>query len=503
MSTSAHSPAAADPSRPVRLPHRSRQGIVLGLDAWQLIFLALAAVAALIGVNRFGPPGLLYAAPVFIPLAVTALVRIHGLSAPKLLSLWLSKQVRHGAAATAHRYRPERPRLTGTLNLPGVRASVQLWQTEGMATVYHPHERTVSVTAELEVQGFLMKDAPERAELAQAWSPVLAALTQRRGIKRVTLQERTTRTTIRPARDRYEEASRRRLVDPASRAAENYRNVLDGSERFAVGHRNYLTLTLDLVAQGAQLKALGGGRQAIQALAAVEASNLAEALRAAKITVRAWLSPRQVAELARATFDPDAIPMLRNRADEQAGVDPAGIGPMYLEEPRGKNGIVMTDSAVHTTMWIHEWPRADAPVGFLTPLVFARHPVSNEAVTHILSIVAAPVPVGRALKQIRDEKKVWRGNERLRAKRNAHGSVVDEADWLALEQREEELVAGHGEFSYGAYLTVSASDEAELEQAIAGARNALSVVGMEAQILYCQQAEALLVNALPLGLGMK
>jgi len=26
---------------------------------------------------------------------------------------------------------------------------------------------------------------------------------------------------------------------------------------------------------------------------------------------------------------------------------------------------------------------------------------------------------------------------------------------------------------------------------------------MEAQILYCQQAEALMVNALPIGLGMK
>jgi HPt (histidine-containing phosphotransfer) domain-containing protein len=72
-----------------------------------------------------------------------------------------------------------------------------------------------------------------------------------------------------------------------------------------------------------------------------------------------------------------------------------------------------------------------------------------------------------------------------------------------LEQREQELVAGHGEFSYGAYLTVSADDEQSLEQAIAGARNALSVVGMEAQVLYCQQAEALLINALPLGLGMK
>jgi len=501
MSATSHNPA--DSTRPVRLPRRSRQGIVLGLDGPQLVFLTAAAVVVLIGVNRFGPTGLLYSAPLYLLLGVVALVSTHGLSAPRMAGLWLSKQLRTATGATAHRFRPERARLDGTLNLPGTRASVQLWEVDGMASIYHPHERTVSITAELEVQGFLMKDAGERLELAQQWSPVLAALTQRPGIKRVTLQERTTRTTIRPSRDQYEQASRKRLVDPSSPAAINYGEVLDNSEQFAVGHRNYLTLTLDLVALGAQLKALGGGKQAIQALSAVEAGNLAEALRTAKITVRSWLSPRDVAELARTTFDPESIPMLRNRSNDRAGVDPVGIGPMYLEEPKGRNGVVHTDSAVHTTMWIHEWPRSDAPVGFLAPLVFARHPVTNEAVTHILSIVAAPVPVGRALRLIREEKKVWRGNERLRARRGTQGSIVDESDWLALEQREQELVAGHGEFSYGAYVTVSADDEQTLEQAIAGARNALSVVGMEAQILYCQQAEALLVNALPLGLGMK
>lgn len=493
----------ADPARPVRLPRRSRQGIVLGLDGWQVVFLVAAGAALLIGVNRFGPPGLLYAAPVYLGLGVTALITVQGLSAPRMLGLWLSKQVRHGAGATVHAYRPERAHLAGTLNLPGTRASVQLWDVDGLACAYHPPERTASITAELEVNGFLMKDAHERLDLAQQWSPVLASLTQRPGIKRVTLQERTTRTTIRPSRDHYDAASRQRLVDPDSPAAANYQEVLDGAERFAVGHRNYLTVTLDLVALGAQLKALGGGKKAVQALAAVEAGNVVEALHAAKITVRRWLDSRDVAELARTAFDPASIPVLRNRPAEQTGVDPAAIGPMYLEEPRGRNGVVHTDSAVHTTMWIHEWPRQDAPVGFLAPLVFARHPVSNEAVTHIFSIVAAPVPVGRALRQIRDEKKVWRGNERLRAKRGTHGSISDEADWLSLEQREQELVAGHGEFSYGAYLTVTADTEDELEQAVAGARNALSVVGMEAQILYCQQAEALLVNAIPLGLGMK
>lgn len=348
-----------------------------------------------------------------------------------------------------------------------------------------------------------MKDAAERLDLAQQWSTVLAALTQRPGIKRVTLQERTTRTTIRPAREHYQQASRGRLVDPTGPAATNYSEVLDNSEQFAVGHRNYLTLTLDLIALGNQLKALGGGKQAVLSLSVIEAGNLGEALRTAKITVRSWLSPREVAELARTTFDPESIPMIRNRSTDQPGVDPVAIGPMYLEEPKGRNGLVHTDSAVHTTMWLHEWPRSDAPIGFLAPLVFARHPVTNEAVTHILSIVATPVPVGRALRQIREGKKVWRGNERLRARRGTHGSIVDEADWLALEQREQELVAGHGEFEYGAYLTVTADTEESLEQAIAGARNALSVVGVEAQVLYCQQAEALLVNALPLGLGMK
>lgn len=497
------SQSPADPARPVRLPHRSRQGIVLGLDGAQLLVLAAAASVVLIAVNRFGPPGLLYSMPVYLPLAVSALVTVRGLSAPRMAGLWISKQLRHIGGATVHHYRPERAQLEGTLNLPGTRASVQLWDVDGMASIYHPHERTVSITAELEVQGFLMKDGPQRLDLAQQWSPVLAALTQRPGIKRVTLQERTTRTTIRPARDQYEESSRRRLVDPCSPAAINYSDVLNTSERFAVGHRNYLTLTLDLVALGAQLKALGSGKKAVQALSAIEAGNLTEAMRAAKVTVRAWLTPRDVAELARTTFDPDSIPMLRNRNAEHRGVDSAGIGPMYLEEPPGRNGVVHTDSAVHTTMWIHEWPRSDAPVGFLAPMVFARHPVTNEAVSHILSIVAAPVPVGRALRQIREEKKIWRGNERLRARRGTQGSIVDESDWLALEQREQELLAGHGEFGYGAYLTVTAEDEQTLEQAIAGTRNALSVVGMEAQILYCQQAEALLVNALPLGMGMK
>lgn len=492
----------ADVSRPVRLPRRSRQGIVLGMDGWQLAFLAAAGAIVLISVSRLGPIGLVYTAPIYLLLGATAITTIHGISAPRIAGLWLMKQVRHTTGATVHAYRPEAQHLAGTLNLPGVRASVQLWEADGVACVYNPTDRTVSVTAELEVQGFLMHDTPERLDLAQQWSRVLASFTQRPGVKRITLQERTLPTTIRPAREAFDRVQMRRPV--SGTVVDNYAAVMDQSERFAVAHRNYLTFTLDLVALGAQVKGLGGGKDAIVALAAIEAGNLADALAAAKVKVRRWLSVRDIAALARVAFDPDFAVTVQNRTgDTDAGVDPVAIGPMYLEEPKGRNGLVYSDSGAHSTLWIHEWPRSDAPVGFVAPLVFARHPGTGTAVTHILSVVLTPVPVNEALKRIRDEKKVWRGNQKLRAKRSADGSAADAADWVALEKQEQEIVEGHGEFRYGAYLTVTAPDEQRLDQALAGARNALSRAGMEAQTLYCQQAEALMVNALPIGLGMK
>lgn len=494
----------ADSARPVRLPRRSRQGIVLGMDGWQLGFLAAAGAVILASVSRFGPLGLVFTAPLYLALAAAALTTVHGISAPRMAGLWLMKQARHATGATVHAYRPEGIHRAGTLNLPGLRASVQLWEADGIACVYDPSARTASVTAELEVQGFLMHDTPERLDLAQQWSRVLASFTQRPGIKRVTLQERTLPTTIRPARDHFEAVQLRRRDSADSPVIDNYSIVMDRAERIAVAHRNYLTFTLDLVALGAQVKSLGGGQDAVVALAIIEAGNLADALAAAKVKVRRWLNPREIAALARVAFDPDFAATVQNRTNAaDAGVDLAAIGPMYLEEPKGRNGIVYSDSGIHSTMWIHEWPRSDAPVGFIAPLVFARHPGTGAAVTHILSLVLTPVPVNQALKRIRDEKKVWRGNEKLRAKRGADGSAADAADWDALEKQEQEIVEGHGEFRYGAYLTVTAPDEERLDQALAGARNALSRAGMEAQTLYCQQAEALMVNALPIGQGMK
>lgn len=490
-----------DIARPIRLPARSSQGIVLGLDLWQVMCLLAAAGIVLLAVQVGGPLGVLVAAPVFLPLGLIAVVRRHGMSLPRWLGVLFNKKARAAVGANKETFAPERVRTVGALRLPGALGAVELWDVDGIAAVYSPHHRSVTIMAELEAPGFLMKDVEERYELAERWAMVLAAFTQRPGVKRVTMQERTTPATIQRTRD-YFELHGGGPSAPQS-AVEGYKAVMDAVEGFAVAHRNYLTITYDLAVLGSQLKALGGGKAAIQRLAAVEAGNVTDALGGTEVQVKRWLSVRQVAALARTAFDPESVNLIENRVGDDAGVDPAAMGPTYMEEPAGNNAVVRTDSGVHTTLWIHEWPRSAAPVGFVNDIVFARHPVNNSAISHIFTTVLTPVPVAEALKRIRREKKTWTSNERMRARRGQDGSALDRADYLALEAQEEGLVSGHGEYRYGAYLTVSASDETDLEQAVAGMRNALSRAGMEAQILYAQQGQALLVNALPIGMGLK
>jgi hypothetical protein len=118
--------------------------------------------------------------------------------------------------ATTEKFRPERPRLTGTLNLPGTRASIQLWDVNNVAATYNPQDRSVSVIAELEVQGFLMHDLPERFDLAEQFDRVLGR-SRTPGVKRVTLQERTLPTTIRAARELRHRAESRPDADSPSR----------------------------------------------------------------------------------------------------------------------------------------------------------------------------------------------------------------------------------------------------------------------------------------------
>lgn len=498
------SDSLATADRPIRLSRNATQGVILGLDTWNFVSIIAVFALGLLVQARFGVVVLLYSLTVLIPLGVACAARYRGISLPKMAVLWASLLVRRAAEATQTRFRPERPLIAGTLNLPGRLANVQIWDGSGVGVVYNPLRKTISITAELETDGsgFQMRETGARNELLRQFERVLAGLTQREGVARISLQERTVPMSIVAARNSYDAVVQERGLDARSPAAENYRQVLAGAEQHAVSHRNFVTLTFRLIPLQAQIRSLGGGKAGILALAQLEMENMTDAFQSAHLRVSRWLSVREWAALSRTAFDPDYLSATQARSDEDAGVSLEAIGPMALDEPKGKNGIVVTDSGVHTTMWIHEWPRSSTMIGFITPVVFARHPQTLEPIAHMFSVVMTPVNTRAALARIRREKRNWQNNQKIKAKRQEEGSAADNADWTALVEQEESIVAGEGEYRYGAYLTVSAPSESILSGAVAGMRNALTRAGMEPQILYCQQAEALMINALPLGEGM-
>jgi hypothetical protein len=172
---------------------------------------------------------------------------------------------------------------------------------------------------------------------------------------------------------------------------------------------------------------------------------------------------------------------------------------MLLEDHRT---FVATDSAVHRTWWINQWPRYDTYPGFLSRLVFAKDH-HGLPIRHTFTLVASPVPVGAALKRLEDEKRTWITNDGLRAKAGKPRSAADEADWLAIEEHEAQLVAGQGELRFSAYVTTSAPTLDELERSSASIATACSSAGLEPRRIVWQQGEALMNCAYPHGLGMK
>lgn len=492
--------------RSVRFGPLPTQGVLFGLAMSNLLTLAVAALILLASLMRFGVVGVALSAPFWLPLLVVGVLHVHRVPAPVYLMQWGVFLVRFLSGGTKYRYRPEAPRVHGSLNLPGRRAALQVWEgpTSNAAVVFDQFERTVSITAEIDVHGFLLLDEDEQSQVVGSWSRALASFTQRDGIARMMMQERTAPASLDPAERSFALAQERVTKTPGMELVlHSYGGVLQQLEHQAVAHQNYLTVSVSLKARSAEMKALGGGQAAAVAIAELELTAVTDAVEKSGFRVRRWLNPRQWAGLGRVAFDPQFAGEVAQRTGGGEGVDVAAIGPMALEEPFDKPSIVRTDSAVHTTMWIHEWPRTDTAPGFMQPVVFAQRADMAEAVSHIFSLVCEPVKTRTALREIERQKKTWMTNASLRQKRGQLVSELDNFEFEAIREREQEVVSGHGEFRFAGYLTVSASDETALSGAVAGIRNGLAQASLEPQVLFFQQAEALMMNALPTGGGMK
>lgn len=153
------------------------------------------------------------------------------------------------------------------------------------------------------------------------------------------------------------------------------------------------------------------------------------------------------------------------------------------------------DGLWHATFWIAEWPRVPVGPDFLSPLLLSPARTT-------VSVLMAPVPPDRAMREVRSARTADRADAELRSRAGFLSSARRDRESEGVTLREEELAEGHQDFRFTGYVTVSAAESERLPAACAEVGHAAQAARVELRRLYGRQAEAF-TWTLPLGRGLR
>jgi hypothetical protein len=265
-----------------------------------------------------------------------------------------------------------------------------------------------------------------------------------------------------------------------------------------MSHDLLIALVVDMGKARRRIRESGGGLVGVERVLRLEVEAMTTALATHSVKVEEWLPEGGILDVVRGAFDPAAVASGAGKAarkeSQPRGSMPPNMppGPMAVEEHWT---YVRTDSGFHQTFWIAEWPRQKVFPGFLHPLIYVgdfRHTVTE---------VIRAVPTTEALRDIRSAQEAHETRRRINTRFDRPLTREQRAEEEEVAQREEEIVAGHGDVRPAAYVTVTAGTledlarhRQELESAAAGAF-------VELRLLAGQQWAAFVAGALPFGLG--
>lgn len=454
------------------------RGLLLGLSGPQLAVVGAALLVAISAVYTTGMTGLALSSPAWGALLVAGMVSISGRPLTGWVPLLAHWQVRRFTGTTTASATTRAAPTRGRLMLSGLPGAAELVDCPDLAAtlILDRPAGTVTGVARLVGSGFVLDAPAEQEHKVAAWGRVLAGLCQEPAIVRVQLIARTRPGGLAPARAWWRQHS----PTPNTPLDVALAQMLD--EGFVVPYVRETFVALAVRAP----RGRGGPSGADLALVARHLDAFASSASAAGLRINGWLDRNELARVVRVGYDPAAA---GHSEDGPVSFDPA---PGVRESWRS----LATASAVHATYWVSQWPRAEVHPAFLQPLLL------GETAARTVTVIAEPLPTGKALREIRRAKVEYAADAAQRAR---IGQVEDEstrAEIADLERREAELVAGHGDLRYTGLVTVSAQDETELAQRCAGLETAAAQAMCEVRLLVGQQGLAHLAACLPLARGV-
>jgi Putative type VII ESX secretion system translocon, EccE len=480
----------------VKFPRYERRGLFMGLKWYQLLFLAGGILVASSASAVSGPVGLFVSGPLWLALLLLGLLQYSRIPYP----VWASHAglflVRLAGQQTRFLMKPEKAALAGRLALPGGLGNLELRRTSrGESFIVDTHGREAIAVLRCSTRSFALLDTDDRVWAVQAWSRVQAGLAQRSSVARIAVQDYTVPYPSSALRDFYKQAVRKADGgggEPTwgQRAYED----LISAAGSAMSHDLLLALVVDTAKSRRRIKESGGGLAGVERVLRLEVEAMTTALASHSVRVDEWLPEEGLLDVVRGAFDPASASASAHRNDDGPSVHSLSTGPMAVEEHWT---YVRTDSGFHQTFWIAEWPRQKVFPGFLHPLIYVgdfRHTVTE---------LIRAVPTTEALRDIRSAQEAHETRRRINTRFDRPLTREQRAEEEEVSQREEEIVAGHGDVRPAAYVTITAATledlarhRQELESAAAGAF-------VELRLLAGQQWAAFIAGALPFGRGLR
>src|SRR5215210_3411000 len=457
-----------------------RGGVMLGLRVPQLVGFVVAGMIGLGFLNQANFLGLLLAVATIAVAAGILLVPIRGHTIEEWTPLTIrffvgrfSRKARFRAqlAQVGHVVRvpegglePERPEepksvpaeLAGLESLEG-----ELARYEGalMGVVVDRKAKTFTAALRCQGQAFALLGAEEREQRLADYGGVLAALARDdTPLRRVAWIERTLPANGDAMADYlYDNKRGDASLDAPPTELVSYMQLLGRSPDVAEDHELLFCVQIDAQRASARraIRRLGGGDLGALAVLAGEVGQIADF--------------------------------------------PAG--PMARDEHWSH---IATDGAVHTTLWVAEWPRIDVRATFLQPLLMETR--STRSVAMVMDLVGT----GTAIRKVERAATEADTEASLRARIGQRTSQRQRQKEDATHRRERELAEGHAEVRFAAYVTVSAPADAgevgavdELEAAVSRVELQAKQAPLRLERMWGQQAEAFTYGALPLCRGLR
>ena len=483
-------PADVTPAT-VKFPHRSRRGILLGLTAPQLTTAGLTGLLLLAVILSRGVVGALELLPLWASVALLVFVRHRG----RALADWVPIVTRYATRRMRGQLvwlaRPSRrPVREGLLHLPGTAASLRVVTAPDRryGAVHNPHTGTLTAVVKVSSRAYALLDPGTQNANVNGWGRALAALARTGHVARIQVIERTVPDSGDALRRYWQEHGQ----PDTPLAGAVYSELIENAGPAAAPHEAYVAVSLDAKAAKRLINQAGGGLTGSFSVLAQLTSTFDQAARTAGLNPTGWLTAREIAAVVRTAYDPKSLTALdRWSSGGRPEADAAAAGPVVVVE---KADHIATDSAVHATYWVENWPRIETSAGFLHQLLFTA------GIRRTLSLSYEPKALDSALRDVQRKKASVIADAAERARRGQVDSEADAIEYQDIKSRERQLIAGHADVALTGLLTVSADSEEELRSACAAVETAAVGAQLDLRPLTWQQAEAFTAAALPLAL---